>query len=98
MYIKIHKAYRTIVAIADSELIGKKFEEGNRQIEVKASFFTGEEKNKEEIIKILKDMNKEDANFNIVGKESIEAALEAQIINKSGIIIIQGVPIALVLL
>ena len=96
--IKIHNAYRTIVALADTDLIGKKFEEGIRQIEIRQDFFQGEEKNKAEIIEILKDMQKEDATFNIVGKESVECALKSGIIKKEGIIIIDKVPVALVLL
>jgi len=95
MQIKIHESYRKIVAISDTNLIGKTFSEGTRQIEIKPNFFKGDEKNKEELIEILKDMEKEDATFNIVGKESIEAALEAKIISKEGIIIIDNIPIAL---
>lgn len=98
MQIKIHEAYRTIVALADSNLIGKTFEEGIKQIEVKPCFFQGEEKSREEIIKILIDMSKEDATFNIVGKESVSCALNAGIIDRNGIIKIQDIPIALVLM
>jgi hypothetical protein len=47
---------------------------------------------------MLQDLNKEDATFNIVGKESIKTALEAGIIKESGIIKIQDIPIALILL
>jgi uncharacterized protein len=95
MNVKIHPAYRTIVAVCDSNLIGERFEEGIRQIEIKESFFKGEEKNKQEIIEILKNMNKEDATFNIVGEESVKTAIEAQIIKKESIITIQNIPIAL---
>ena len=95
MQIKIHESYRKIVAVSDTDLIGKTFFEGIRQIEVKPNFFKGDEKNKEELIEILKDMEKEDATFNIVGKESIETALEARVISKKGIIIIDNIPIAL---
>lgn len=98
MQIKIHESYRVLVALADTDLIGKKFEEGIKQIEVKPYFFQGEEKNKVEIIEILKDMQKEDAIFNIVGKESVECALKARIISKEGVMMIDKVPIALVLL
>ncbi len=98
MKIKIHTAYRVIVALADSDLIGKSFEEGIKRIEIKTAFFGGEEKSKEETIEILKDMQKEDATFNIVGEESCQCALEAGVIRKEGIIRIQNVPIALVLL
>lgn len=98
IYIKIHKAYRSIVALADSDLIGKRLEEGIRQLEVKPNFFQGEEKTKQEIIKILKKMKEEDATFNIVGKEAVKIALEAGIIEERGIMKIQEVPFALVLM
>jgi len=98
MLIKIHESYRTIVALCDSDLIGKTFSEGIRQIELTPNFFQGIEKNKVEILEILRDMEKEDATFNIVGKESIECAIETGIISKDGIIEIDGVPVALVLM
>jgi len=98
MQIKIHNAYRRIVAVADTDLIGKTFEQGIRQIEIKPNFFKGEEKTKKEIMQILKNMQKEDAIFNIVGKEAVETALEAGIISESGIIKIQNIPVALILL
>lgn len=98
MQIKIHESYRVMIALADTNLIGKKFEEGIRQIEVKPAFFQGEEKDKAEVIEILKDMQKEDATFNIVGKESVECALKAGVIKKEGIITIDSIPVALVLL
>ena len=95
MQIKIHDSYRIIVALADTDLIGKTFEQDNKQIKVKEDFFQGEEKNKQETIKILKEMEKEDATFNIVGKESVESALEAGVIQEHGILTIQDIPIAL---
>ncbi len=98
MQVKIHDAYRKIVALCDSDLINKTFSEGKRQIEIRENFFKGEEKTREEVIDILIDMEKEDATFNIVGKESVKAALDAGIISKEGIIIIDNVPVALVLL
>ena len=98
MHIKIHKAYRTIVALADSEIIGKNFEEGIMQIEVNPNFFRGEQKSEKEVIEILKEMYNEDAIFNIVGERSVFCALKAGIINKNGIIKIQGIPVALWLL
>ena len=98
MYVKIHDAYRIIVAVADNDLIGKKFEEGIRQIAVRENFFKGEEKNRDEVIEILQDMQREDATFNIVGKESVAAALEAGVIKPSGVFTIDGIPVALVLM
>ena len=100
MFIKIHKSHniRPVVAICDSELLGKKFEEGIRQLDVRENFYKGEEMEKEDIIKMIKRQNIEDASFNIVGRESIQIALEAGIINKEGIHKIKGIPFTLVLL
>lgn len=98
MQVKIHESYRKIVAVSDSVLVGQKFEEGNRQIDVRPNFYRGEERTKKEVVKILRDMQKEDATFNIVGDESIEAALEAGVISESGIINIGKIPVALVLM
>jgi len=98
MLVNIIKTYRDVVAICDSDLIGKKFEEGNFQLEVKESFFKGEETSKEELVKILNNLSQEDATFNIVGEESINIALEEGIVGEESIKRIQGVPFALVLL
>jgi len=98
MLVKIHKSYRQVVAICDSELLGKYFEQGQRILDVKESFFSGEEKDEKETIDIMKDMAREDATFNIIGKESCNAGLKAGIIGKEGVIKVQGIPFALVLL
>ena len=98
MLIKIHKAYRDIVSLVDEELLGKEFEEGIKKIKIDFNFFDGESKKEKEIIKILKEMEEEDASFNIVGKRAIKTALKAEIISKEGIIKIQNIPIALALL
>ena len=98
MIIKIIRSQRDIVAVCDSELIGKKFEEGKLQLDVKENFFRGEEVDEEKAISIMEKMIQEDATFYIVGEKSIEAALEAGVIAEEGIIKIQGIPVSLVLL
>jgi uncharacterized protein len=95
MQVKIHEAYRKILSLCDTNLIGKTFSEGIKQIQIRENFFKGEEKNKEEVLEILKDLEKEDATFNIVGKESIECAINTGIISEEGIIMIDNIPIAL---
>ncbi len=98
MQVKVQKSCRDIVTICDSKLLGKTFEQDKFQLDVKESFYKGEEKTKQETLDIIKKMSIEDATFNIVGKEAINIALEAGIISKQGIKEIQGVPFALVLL
>jgi hypothetical protein len=96
--IKIHKSYRDVVSICDSELIGKYLEEKDKQLEIKESFYKGEEYNLEKAKEIIKKMSAEDATFNIVGKKAIQCAIETNVINEKGIKYIQNIPFALILL
>lgn len=98
MFVNIIQSYRNIVAICDSEIVGKTFEEGNFKLETKESFFKGEKKEPEEVEKILKEMVLEDATFNIVGKNSTSLAIKSGIIEEEKIKKITGIPYALKLL
>jgi len=86
-----------VVAVCDSELIGKIFEEGKLNLEVKESFFKGEDVSKEKLIQLFSNMSKEDATFNIVGEESVKVAIKSGIASKENIMKIQGIPLILVL-
>ena len=97
MLFKIHKSYRDVIAICDSDLIGKKFEQGKFQLDVKETFFRGEEVSERELIDLIEDYAKEDATFNIIGEKSVKSAIKAGIINKKGVKKINNIPFALVL-
>lgn len=97
MLVKIHKATRLAVALCDSDLIGKKFEEGERQLDMTGKFFAGEEKTEKEVVRLLEFYRKEDACFNIVGKRSCKIAFEIGLVSEEGISKVGGVPFALVL-
>ncbi len=77
-----------VVAMADSDLIGKTFEENDIVLDITERFYKGEEKTREEIIKILKV----EGNVNMVGEEIISLALEEGFINEEDVIKVQGVP------
>lgn len=96
--IKIHEAYRKVVAVCDPELIGKYFEKGNLQLKVKKEFYEGEEKTEKETIEILREAKIDDAIFNLVGKRAVDTAIKAGLIDKKGVIKIDNVPHALSLL
>ena len=98
MLIKIHKSYRNVIAICDSNLLGKKFEEDKIQLDLTGEFFNGEEKSEQEILKIIENASTEDATFNIIGEKATQLAIKAGIIDKKGIRKIQGIPFALTLL
>ena len=97
MFLKVIEAYRDVVALCDENLIGKKFHEDKFQLDLKESFFKEDKISEEKAIEILKDMQKEDATFNIVGKESTNTAIKAGIISKEDIKKIDGIPFAIIL-
>jgi len=96
--VKIHEAYRRVVAVCDTELIGKYFEKGKLQLNVKKEFYKGEEKTEKETIEILREAKIDDAIFNLVGKRAVDTAIKAGLIDKKGVIKIDNVPHALSLL
>ena len=98
MLVKIQNSYRHIVAICDTELLGKCFEENKFQLDIKKSFYDGDEKSEKEVIEIIQDLQKEDATFNIVGKQSTNTAIKAGLVSKDSIKTIQEIPFALVLM
>ena len=85
MLVKIHKSYREVIAICDTNLLGKTFEEGNRAIFINPNFFQGEEKGEKEILEIIEKGAEEDSTFNIIGQEAVNLALKAKIIKEEGI-------------
>ncbi len=98
MYIKIHRSYRNVVALCDADLIGKKFEEGKKQLDVRENFYKDKEITKEEAVKLLRRQANEDSTFNIVGKKSVQAAIEAGLITKQSIHKIKNIPFTLILI
>ena len=98
MLVNIIKSYREILTICDSELLGKCFEEGLFQLNIKENFYKGERKTEQEVIQTIKDMKMEDATFNIIGERSTNCAVKAGLVSKDSIKTIQGIPFALVLM
>ena len=70
------------------ELIKNQILNNDIVLDVSERFYKGEEKTREEIVKILKEEN----NVNMIGKEIIKIALEEGFINEEEVIKVQGVP------
>jgi uncharacterized protein len=98
MHIKIHRSYRIVVAMCDSDLLGKRFEQGVLQLDIRKNFYEGDEVSEEQALRIIEKQAREDATFNIVGKEAVQAALKVGIIDEAGVSKIAGIPYALKLL
>ncbi len=97
MWVKIHKSSRAVVAVCDENLLGKKFLEGIKQLDVRESFYKGEKLSKQEVISLMKYEFKLSSTFNIIGKESIQTAIEAGIIGKDEFSKVKNIPFTLII-
>jgi len=99
MYVNIIKSsVRDVVAICDDELLGKVFEEGKAQLNIKENFYAGEKMSREETLKMVDFHKKEDATFNVVGEDSIGVLVELGVLKENSFGVVDGVKFALVLL
>jgi len=96
--VNVHESYRWVVAVCDKNIFGRKLKDGERVLDVSGEFFNGKEMGDEQVESEIVRCNREDATFNFVGKHSVEIAKILGIVKNEGVIDIDGVPFALVLL
>jgi uncharacterized protein len=90
MKVKIHltENKRIILAVCDSNLVGQKFEEGEKQLDLTTNFYNGCEKTNQEI----SDLMRNSYMINLVGEKSIDLALSEEIISKENVKKVSGIP------
>jgi len=80
------KIYRVrgeiLVAVCDSELVGKTFKEGDLKIEVKESFYGDKDVGEEEVKRALRMATI----ANITGRRAVELAIKLGIIDKENVL------------
>tara|TARA_Y100000294_G_C8429258_1_gene286114 strand:+ start:233 stop:544 length:312 start_codon:yes stop_codon:yes gene_type:complete len=81
---------KIIIAICDKDLLGKKFEQGELQLDLTSNFYKGDLVNEDEIKKILKNAHL----MNIVGENSINFVVNNGFIKKENILKIDNIPYA----
>lgn len=79
---------RLILAVCDSDLLGKKFEEGDRQLDLTSQFYKGAEMTEEEVLRMLPKV----CSMDIVGKKSIAFAEKYSLIDPARIMYIKKIP------
>ncbi len=94
--VKVHESYRKVVAISDAELLGKHFKQGNLQLDVNKHFYEGQEMTEEEVVKLIKALEKDSPSYNILGQRAIALCIKENLIQEQGIKKISGIPHAMV--
>lgn len=77
-----------LVAACDADLLGQTLQEGDLRLEVTPGFYDGVAADREQLLRHLRLATI----GNLVGEETVAAALEGGFIEESGIIRINGVP------
>lgn len=95
---KVHKSSRWVAAICDKEIYGRRLVEDKFNLDLSGDFFNGDVLKEEELLEEIRRCVVEDATFNIVGENSVKVAKKAGLVTPEGIRVIEGVPVALVLL
>jgi hypothetical protein len=87
--IKIYKTGEDLlIGACDEKLLGKKFEDGKFQIDVKKDFYDG----KRITSKILKKYLEDATIANLVGEETVNSAIDIGLVDPECIIKIKGIP------
>jgi len=77
-----------LVAVCDSDIVGRTFREGDLKLEVKESFYGEEEVGEEEVKRALRNATI----ANITGSKAVNLAVRIGIIDKNRILYIEGCP------
>ena len=91
MIVKIHKkAGKILTAVCDSDLLGRIYAEGNRQLDLSSGFYAGEEKNATETGDIIRNADY----VNLVGKEAVALGIKEGVVDEEVVRHISSVPFA----
>jgi hypothetical protein len=92
MIVKTHKSHegKIIAAACDDELVGKRFEEGELQLDLASEFYKGDEKDDVEAGDIIRNAD----SVNLVGEKAVKLGIDEGIIEEGHVKKISGVPYA----
>ena len=90
MIVRLHRRQEggLIVAVCDSDLVGKRFEESGLQLDLTGQFYRGEERSDEEVGDLLRNAD----HVNFVGERSVALALREGLIDAVDVRRVAGVP------
>lgn len=89
VYVKIRKRRsKTLLAICDSELLGKTLREGDIVFEVRNEFYKGMKMSVEEVVDVMKQASI----VNMIGKHVVKTAIEKGLVHPEAVLKISGIP------
>lgn len=83
-----------IIVVTDSEIIGKKFEEKNLQLDITSAFYNGEEMEEEQ----TKELMKKGYIIHLTGKNSVTLGINMDFVYGKNVITVDKIPHAEVII
>jgi len=83
-----------LVAVCDEQLLGQKFEEEDKILDLTGDFYKGDQKTEEEIADIIRNAYI----LNVVGEKSVKLAMREGVLDDENIQTVQGIPHAQIML
>jgi hypothetical protein len=92
MITKVHtnRDGRILVAVVDSDLLGKVFDEGAIQLDLSSDFYKGDEMTPEETGDLIRNADM----VNLVGKAAVDLGIQEQVIDATHVKTVSGIPFA----
>jgi len=84
---------RLLLAVCDNALIGKKISDGSKILDLSSDFYCGEEKTKDDVLKLMKQSYM----IILIGSESLKTAKEIFAVPDNNVIFVKGIPHAQIL-
>lgn len=83
-----------ILIVTDAELVGKKFSEGKRQLDLRQKFYQGQEMSEKEVSALFPAAYI----LHLTGERAVALAISAGWVQKENVLVVQSVPHAEVIL
>jgi hypothetical protein len=77
-----------LLIVTDREILGRKFEEGKRQLDLGPAFYRGEAMSREEVKKLFSQAQ----HLHLTGTQAIALALEEDLLRSENLLWVQGIP------
>ena len=91
LIVKVHKKEdRTVVAVCDSSLIGKKLEDGLIVLDLSSEFYNGDEQEEKAVGDLIRNAD----TINLVGVHAIKLGIDEGVVEKEQVRKVKGIPYA----
>lgn len=77
-----------LIVVTDQSLVGKKFVEGNKQLDLTLQFYSGETKTIEEVKQLFRDAR----HLHLTGEEIVALGVSLDYVDPERILRVEGIP------